>query len=221
MAAQDVTTKKPETMTDHQRLVALRLLDRRLGKVKKLWNGKVSECKTAGDHLLEAATPEADADCRIRIEQIKSKLDELDTMKRDRKAAVDAIKTTMSEILYAVPATAEQLELGATRMPITKVAVVELRAAYNEAVADDAAAAEKGETPKLPPEKAADMDDLRARLDAMVAESGLGDIGFAQPIPEEQTNPDADAEDEREDKPNTKPPKSSKGRGNLSAVPTS
>jgi len=40
------TTKKIEQMSDHERLVALRLLDRRKSKVSKLWNGKVSEART-------------------------------------------------------------------------------------------------------------------------------------------------------------------------------
>lgn len=221
------TTKKIEQMSDHERLVALRLLDRRKSKVSKLWNGKVSEARTSAEHLVEAEVPKRDAECRQRLEAIKTALDECDDMKAKRKSTLDAIKSAWSEILYAAPATAEQLELGATRAPITKVAIVELRAAYNDAVADDAAAQENGETPKLPPEKQADMDDLRAKLDAMMADSGLDSISFGDEITADQTDPDAEVDeddDEEEEKPaaNTGGRGSSKGRGKakLSAVPT-
>lgn len=221
------TTKKIEQMSDHERLVALRLLDRRKSKVSKLWNGKVSEARTSAEHLVEAEVPKRDAECRQRLEAIKTALDECDDMKAKRKSAVDAIKSAWSEILYAAPATAEQLELGATRAPITKVAIVELRAAYNDAVADDAAAQEKGETPKLPPEKQADMDDLRAKLDAMMADSGLDSISFGDEITADQTDPDAEV-DEEDDEPEEKTAANTSGRGpskgrgkaKLSAVPT-
>lgn len=212
-------SKNPEHMSAHERLVALRLLDRRLGKVKKLWNGKVSECRTEADHLVDASTPDSDRECRSRLEAIKGKLDELETMKSDRKTAVDAIKRAWDEILYAKPATAEQLELGATRMPITKEAVRELSAAFHDAVADDKAAAESGETPKLPPEKAGDMDDLRARLDALLADAGLDAVTLAEPIPEVQADADLAGDEPEPERPaNTGKRGTSKGRGNLSAV---
>lgn len=240
-ATTDVTTKNPEHMTDRERLIALRLLKRRLLKVKKLWNGKVSECRTALEHLQDDAIPERDSDCRIRLERLKTKADELDTMKKDRKSALDAIDRTMDEILYAAPATAEQLELGATRTPITKESIRELRTAVAEAQVDDREVAEKGETPKYPAEKAADMADLLAHLETMMEESGLDSVGFAAPIPADQTDPDApgpempeapkakkakpegkaDTRDDGDKAPrNTGGGRSSKGRDNLSVVPT-
>ena len=152
--------KNPDHMSAHERLVMLRLLDRRLSKIKKLWNGKVSECRTAADHLVDATVPASDAECRSQLEAIKSQLDLLDTMKSDRKSAVDSIKRAWDEVLYAKPATAEQLELGQTRTPITKESVRELSAAYHDAVADDKAAAATGEASKHPVEKLADMDEL-------------------------------------------------------------
>ncbi len=212
------TVKKIEQMNDKERLVSLRLLGRRLSKVKKLWNGKVSAANTAKDHLLDADVPQRDADCKQRLEAIRTALDEVDEMKSKRKSAVDAIEAAYDEILYAAPATAEQLELGGTQAPITKVAATELRAAYNDAVAEDAEVAAKGETPKLPPEKAADMEDLRARLDAMAADAGLDSIGFGAEITADQTDPDAEPEAAKPA--NTSGRGSSKGRGNLSAVNT-
>lgn len=211
------TPKKIEQMNDHERLVALRLLDRRESKVKKLWNGKVSAARTASEHLLVAEAPKRDADCRVRIEAIKTSIDEVDDMKAKRKSALDAITSAWTEILYAAPATPEQLELGATRAPITKACVIELRAAYNDAVAEDAEVAEKGETPKVPAEAPADMDDLRAKLDAMMADSGLDAVSFPTEITADQTDPDAE-----EDEPaaNTRKARSSKGRGSLAAVNT-
>ena len=211
--------KKIAQMTDHERLVALRLLDRRLGKVKKIWNGKVSAQRTSTDHLIEAAVPKSNTECRSRLEAIKTGLDELADMKSARKAAVDEIKGAWDEILYSAPATAEQLELGATRAPITKQAVAQLKAAYNDAVSEDEENKDKGETPKIPAESQADMDDLRARLDEMFASSGLGDVGFAEEITADQTDPEAEVDDE-EDAPaaNTEKPAASKRRGNLSAV---
>ena len=64
------TPKKIEQMSDHERLVALRLLDRRKSKVSKLWNGKVSEARTSAEHLVEAEVPKRDAECRQRLEAI-------------------------------------------------------------------------------------------------------------------------------------------------------
>jgi len=210
--------KKIAQMTDHERLVALRLLDRRLDKVKKLWNGNVSKKRTEGEHLIDAAVPKTNAECRGRLEAIKSALDELDEMKDKRKAAVDEVKSAWNEILYSAPATAEQLELGATRAPITKAAVTQLKAAYNDAASEDEENKAKGETPKIPAQ--ADMDDLRARLDEMLASSGLGDVGFAEDIPAEQTDPDAEVDEDAEEETaaNTDAKPASKRRGKLTAV---
>lgn len=214
--------KKIAQMTDHERLVALRLLDRRLGKVKKIWNGKVSAQRTSTDHLIEAAVPKSNTECRSRLEAIKTGLDELEDMKSARKAAIDEIKGAWDEILYSAPATAEQLELGATRAPITKAAVQQLKAAYNDAVSEDEENKDKGEKPKIPAESQADMDDLRARLDEMLASSGLGDVGFAEEITGDQTDPDAEVdgggEDEEETAANTDAKPASKRRGKLTAV---
>lgn len=214
------TPKKIAQMTDHERLVALRLLDRRLDKVKKLWNGNVSKKRTEGEHLIDAAVPKTNAECRGRLEAIKSALDELDEMKDKRKAAVDEVKSAWNEILYSAPATAEQLELGATRAPITKAAVTQLKAAYNDAASEDEENKAKGETPKIPAESQADMDDLRARLDEMLASSGLGDVGFAEDIPAEQTDPDAEVDEDAEEETaaNTDAKPASKRRGKLTAV---
>ncbi len=210
--------KKIAQMTDHERLVALRLLDRRLSKVKKIWNGKVSAQRTSTDHLIEAAVPKA-SECKARLEAIKTGLDELADMKSARKAAVDEIKGAWDEILYSAPATAEQLELGATRAPITKQAVQQLKAAYNDAVNEDEENRDKEDKPKIPAESQADMDDLRDRLDEMLKSSGLGDVGFAGEITADQIDPEADVDDD-EDAPaaNTEKPAASKRRGNLSAV---
>ena len=211
--------KKIAQMTDHERLVALRLLDRRLSKVKKIWNGKVSAQRTSTDHLIEAAVPKSNTECRSRLEAIKTGLDELADMKSARKAAVDEIKGAWDEILYSAPATPEQLELGATRAPITKQAVAQLKAAYNDAVSEDEENKDKEDKPKIPAESQADMDDLRDRLDEMLKSSGLGDVGFAGEITADQIDPEADVDDE-EDAPaaNTEKPAASKRRGNLSAV---
>lgn len=210
--------KKIAQMTDHERLVALRLLDRRLSKVKKIWNGKVSAQRTSTDHLIEAAVPKA-SECKARLEAIKTSIDELADMKSARKAAVDEIKGAWDEILYSAPATAEQLELGATRAPITKQAVQQLKAAYNDAVNEDEENRDKEDKPKIPAESQADMDDLRDRLDEMLKSSGLGDVGFAGEITADQIDPEADVDDD-EDAPaaNTEKPAASKRRGNLSAV---
>lgn len=210
--------KKIAQMTDHERLVALRLLDRRLSKVKKIWNGKVSAKRTEGEHLIEAAVPKA-SECKARLEAIKTSIDELADMKAARKAAIDEIDSAWDEILYSAPATAEQLELGATRAPITKQAVAQLKAAYNDAVSEDEENKDKEDKPKIPAESQADMDDLRDRLDEMLKSSGLGDVGFAEEITADQTDPEADVDDE-EDAPaaNTEKPAASKRRGNLSAV---
>lgn len=213
--------KKIAQMTDHERLVALRLLDRRLDKVKKLWNGNVSKKRTEGEHLIDAVVPKTNAECRGRLEAIKSALDELDEMKDKRKAAVDEVKSAWNEILYSAPATAEQLELGATRAPITKAAVTQLKAAYNDAASEDEENKAKGDTPKIPAETQADMDDLRARLDEMLASSGLGDVGFAEEITGDQTDPDAEVdggEDDEEAAANTDAKPASKRRGRLTAV---
>lgn len=136
-----------------------------------------------------------------------------------RKAAIDEIDSAWDEILYSAPATAEQLELGATRAPITKQAVAQLKAAYNDAVSEDEENKDKEDKPKSPAESQADMDDLRDRLDEMLKSSGLGDVGFAEEITADQTDPEADVDDE-EDAPaaNTEKPAASKRRGNLSAV---
>lgn len=213
----EVTSPDPMTMSDHARLVEYRLLRRRLKKQKKLWNGKVSEANTALEHLQDAATPDTDAECRVRLEQMKRQSDVVDQMKADRKSTIDVIERAMDEILWARPAKAEQLVLGATKMPITKETALELRAALNDAAADDAEAASKGETPDYPPEKPGDMDDLRARLDALLAEAGLDAVTFAPEIPAEQADPDAEVV-ETEKPANTSKGRSSKGRGNLSAV---
>jgi len=212
--------KKIAQMTDHERLVALRLLDRRLSKVKKIWNGKVSAQRTSTDHLIEAAVPKSNTECRSRLEAIKTGLDELADMKSARKAAVDEIKGAWDEILYSAPATAEQLELGATRAPITKQAVAQLKAAYNDAVSEDEENRDKEEKPKIPAESQADMDDLRDRLDEMLKSSGLGDVGFAGEITADQTDPEAevDGDDEEEAAANTDAKPASKRRGRLTAV---
>ena len=212
--------KKIAQMTDHERLVALRLLDRRLDKVKKLWNGNVSKKRTEGEHLIDAAVPKTNAECRGRLEAIKSALDELDEMKDKRKAAVDEVKSAWNEILYSAPATAEQLELGATRAPITKTAVAQLKAAYNDAVSEDEENRDSGDKPKIPAESQADMDDLRERLDEMFASSGLDGVGFAEEITADQTDPEADVGEDAEEETaaNTDAKPTSKRRGKLAAV---
>lgn len=210
------TAKMVEQMSDKERLVALRLLDRRENNVKKLWNGRVSEAKKEYEHKIEADVPARDAECRQQLEAIKMALDVLDDTKSKRKSAIDAIRSAAHEILYAAPATAEQLELGATRAPITKTTQRELSAALEAAKADDLEAEQKGETPKVPPESVADMDDLRRKLDAMMADSGLGSVSFPDPITADQLETDGAVDAEE----NTSKRRTSKGRGNLTAVNT-
>ena len=216
-AENDPTTQDPTRMSDHERWVAYRLLKRRLVRVKKHWNGTVSALKTELDHIVDEGVSKVDAENTHRWERFHGKTDQHEQAKKDRKTAVDRIEQSMDEIAFAVPAGGgEQLELGTAKAAITKIASMELRTALGEAKAEDDAAAAEGATPKYPPEKAGDMDDLRARLDAMMAEAGLDAVTFAPEIPAEQADPEA--EDDEPEAANTSKAKPSKGRGKLSAV---
>lgn len=207
-ASAEPTTKDPTRMTDHERWVAYRLLRRRLLRVKKHWNGTVSALKTAVEHIIDEGVSKVDSENTERWERFHNKTDEYEQAKKDRKAAIDRIEQSMDEIAFAVPAGGgEQLELGTAKAAITKIAGIELRAALGEAKAEDDAAATAGETPKYPPEKLADMEDLKARLDAMVSAAGLDLVTF------ESAEKPEDSEDDRTDEEKAPPAKNNKRRG--------
>ena len=58
----------------------------------------------------------------------------------------------------------------------------------------------------------------KARIDAMIAESGLDTVAMESPTEADEDDGD-DEEDEPEPEVKTKAARTSKGRGNLSAVP--
>ena len=189
-AAAARTPSNVADMPVRERLLLLRLNNRRAAEEGKRLQGRVSEAKTEFINTLKAPVPDDGEEAKARLRQLQV-LDESHKNAKDRKSSFkQGAKTTHHALLYSEVTSAGQmmlpgatLELDAAQLGELKLAVADVR------LQDQAAAASEDSTPRFPAEDKDTLDELEAMLAGFITEAGI-DASSLGAVPDAPSNED-------------------------------
>lgn len=178
-----LTDRKIAGMTDRDRILMMRTLQRQKRRVSKEMNAKKRELETEYNSLLENPI-EKDAEARRRLEKMQKISAEIIETKRLKKVKVDKLEAAFDALLFPKQETTNQEALFPSEPVVRfapevietmKTAIADVR---EEAEAEPEDGEEKKDDPFGGPENAADLAALSAMLDEMCASMGVAETSI-------------------------------------------
>lgn len=171
---EETEEKKIKDMPARERILLLRLANRRDAEEGKRLNGKVSEAKTDFKNTLKAAVPDDGEEAKARLRQLQVLDEETQSRKDARSGFKQRMKTTKHALLFSEVSAGGQLVLPGAELDLPVENLRELRLAVSEVrLQDEAAKADTDNTPKYPIEDKADLAALDAELLRFINDAGI------------------------------------------------
>ena len=174
MATKAKDERSIKSLPAKQRILLLRINERRGADEGKRLQGKVSEAKTDFKNTLKAAVPDDGEEAKERLRKLQL-LDEEITSKKDAKGAFkQRIKETKHALLFSEIAEGGQLVLPGAELELSAENLRELKLGVQDVkLQDQASAADSDNEPSYPIEDKAELSALDADLDRFIKDAGI------------------------------------------------